>query len=454
MPDNDLQLLFGADASGVTQGVDQAKAAIAGFGPKVEALSKSFSELAAQLKTGLGGLQALAKGLQSLNPGVAQAIQDQQKLTEANAKGIADRARDEQKAIADRLGADRAVLAEKISAVQVAAAAGTISAGQEASQIASLRQQEGQDELDAANRSYQIQQGALDQRLALYAKDSAAYENVLDKEAVLAEQYSDQITKIKANALKQQDEARKADFTKMRQEFDAAVSPLVSSFNSGLLKMAEGTQTFAQTMRGLGDAILQDFLKIIDKMVTQWIVGQIMQLAISRTTTAAQVDLHETAHTQITASNVAANLKQIQSDAAAAAGAAYKAMAGVPPAPLWGVLAGAAAFAGVMAFEGLASAAGGFDVPSGANPLAQLHAQEMVLPARLANPMRSMMDDYAAARGGPPIGAGFQTGGDTHVHNYNISALDAGSFTAFLRGNKDPLSIVLQEMGRAGMKTA
>ena len=32
--------------------------------------------------------------------------------------------------------------------------------------------------------------------------------------------------------------------------------------------------------------------------------------------------------------------------------------------------------------------------------------------------------------------------------------MDAASFQAFLRGNKNPLSTVLQEMGRAGMKTA
>lgn len=37
-----------------------------------------------------------------------------------------------------------------------------------------------------------------------------------------------------------------------------------------------------------------------------------------------------------------------------------------------------------------ASAAGGFDIPAGTNPLTQLHAQEMVLPADLANNVRNM----------------------------------------------------------------
>ena len=65
-----------------------------------------------------------------------------------------------------------------------------------------------------------------------------------------------------------------------------------------------------------------------------------------------------------------------------------------------------------------------------------------------------MMDDYAATRTNPWSGPPQQGGGDTHVHHYNISAMDAGSFKTFLRGNKTPLSTVLQEMGRAGMKIA
>src|ERR1700722_19225506 len=65
MPDSDLPLTFGADASGVTQGVEQAIASIDDFGPKIEALGKSFNDLAGELKEGLGGVQALAKGLQS-----------------------------------------------------------------------------------------------------------------------------------------------------------------------------------------------------------------------------------------------------------------------------------------------------------------------------------------------------------------------------------------------------
>ena len=63
----------------------------------------------------------------------------------------------------------------------------------------------------------------------------------------------------------------------------------------------------------------------------------------------------------------------------------------------------------------MASAAGGYDIPAGVNPMTQLHQEEMVLPASLANGLRGII----AAGGGKSGG----NGGNTY-----IQALDAGSF--------------------------
>jgi hypothetical protein len=46
------------------------------------------------------------------------------------------------------------------------------------------------------------------------------------------------------------------------------------------------------------------------------------------------------------------------------------------------------------------SAAGGFNIPRGMNPLTQLHEEEMVLPADIANPLRSAIDGGGVGRGG------------------------------------------------------
>lgn len=79
------------------------------------------------------------------------------------------------------------------------------------------------------------------------------------------------------------------------------------------------------------------------------------------------------------------------------------------------VAAGAAV--AVLGFAGkIMSAEGGFDIPAGVNPLTQLHAREMVLPASLADQVRAMSGSPATA---PPI-------------NITIQAVDAGSVRKLL----------------------
>jgi hypothetical protein len=259
-------------------------------------------------------------------------------------------------------------------------------------------------------------------------------------------------------------------------QFKASLDGLVSSFSKGLAEMGVHAKSFAQVMRSMNQLILNDLLKIVDGMVEKWLWGvtenvlasargQAFLNALGQTDLARQIamDAKRTASKATNATVQQSLLTTSQgvglaSDAASStAGKAINAqtafsgaIAAISPIPFIGPSI-APGIAAEMA--ALASAAGGFDIPAGANPLTQLHAQEMVLPARLANPMRSMMDDYAASRGGTWTGPA-QTGGETHIHNYNISAMDAASFKSFLRGNKNPLSTVLQEMGRAGMKTA
>jgi hypothetical protein len=68
--------------------------------------------------------------------------------------------------------------------------------------------------------------------------------------------------------------------------------------------------------------------------------------------------------------------------------------------------------------------------------MTQLHAEEMVLPAPLANRFRKMTD-------------GGGSGGDIHHHYYNINAMDAPSFQTFLNRNGGTLMNAIQKQGRA-----
>jgi hypothetical protein len=255
MPDSELQITLKLDASGVSQGAGQAKSALAGLGPEIAALGKSFDDLGKSLKGSLDGFA-------------------------------------------------------KIGAASASAATASRKAAEET-----------------------------------------------------------------------------------RRAWDGVVDPLVHTFTSGLVKMAEGTRTFGQVLKSLGQELLNDFItKVIDPMLERWLWKELGQTAA----TAAGVAQRSAANTAGASEDAAvtgtAALKDLMSSAAAAAGQAYKALAGIPiVGPALGAAAAGAAFAGVMAFQGMIqSAERGYDIPGGVNPITQLHTREMVLPAHLADRVRAM----------------------------------------------------------------
>jgi hypothetical protein len=97
--------------------------------------------------------------------------------------------------------------------------------------------------------------------------------------------------------------------------------------------------------------------------------------------------------------------------------------------PILAISAAAAVFGAMMSYQPSASAAGGFDIGN-YNPITQLHAREMVLPAELADNVRNMTG----------------SGGNTYV----INALDSKSFYQALRANDGALIKVLDRAAAEG----
>lgn len=228
--------------------------------------------------------------------------------------------------------------------------------------------------------------------------------------------------------LKKEEEAQKQSWErqvaaakKAAEEFkrawDHSIGAITQEFAQGLLKMAEGTESFGQLMRNIGQKILTDWVNNIAKMVSNWARGIAAQTLATQVGETAKIAAKEKGASQALAIDGIAQIKEIVNSAATAAGKAYQAMAGIPViGPELGAVAAAATFAAVIAFRGLiASAAGGYDIPAGVNPMTQLHAQEMVLPARLANPMRDML---AGGGSGGPWGA---PSIDMSGHSYTIN---------------------------------
>jgi hypothetical protein len=86
------------------------------------------------------------------------------------------------------------------------------------------------------------------------------------------------------------------------------------------------------------------------------------------------------------------------------------------------------------------------------NPITQLHQDEMVLPAHLANVVRRVAasgdrDAEAVDRATSSGGGG---GGTVHQHHYHIQAIDSKSFEDALRRNPKAVAAGVQSAVRNG----
>jgi hypothetical protein len=170
--------------------------------------------------------------------------------------------------------------------------------------------------------------------------------------------------------------------TDFEQKWKGIADSITSSVGGALTGLITHTQTAQQAMqsifRSLAGSIIQHFLQIGE----QWALTQLGNLAVGEATNKAQ-----------------------GMALAGQAGAAGVASFAAAP---WPIDIGAPAFGAAMYAEALSYAVAeqGYDVPAGINPLTQLHAREMVLPANLADTVR----DMAASGSG---------GGSQEHHYYN-----------------------------------
>lgn len=168
---------------------------------------------------------------------------------------------------------------------------------------------------------------------------------------------------LKKGALLQQSKIEQGKFA---QDFKGNME---SSFAGIIKTFASGTMTIRSLFRNMGKAILDSMIDVFAKIAAKWAATQIANLVMSKTTTAAA----------------------ISGEAAKAGAGGVASMAAAPfplnmSAPVFG--AAMATLAG--SFGVVASAAGGFDIPAGMNPITQLHQKEMVLPAEHADTIRGL----------------------------------------------------------------
>jgi hypothetical protein len=187
------------------------------------------------------------------------------------------------------------------------------------------------------------------------------------------------------------------------KQWQAFTSAMSSGLTTAFKGMLTGGESFGTAMRNMfvqvGDAAAANVAKNIASMIQQAAVGKGLRS------------------------------KEIQDDAGAAAAGAYKAIVGIPyVGPFLAPAAAAVAYAGVLAFD---SAAGGYDIPSGLNPVVQTHSREMILPAPIADTVRNAVGQQGSGQNGSGGRAG-----TVHIHGKPES-----KFTG------DQLASMLKELG-------
>ncbi len=182
-----------------------------------------------------------------------------------------------------------------------------------------------------------------------------------------------------------------------------ATNAVQNSIANSLQQMLTGQMTLAQGLKSIWQGVTTSIAQIFAQMAAKNIATMLMQAAQGKSIRA----------------------KEIVADAKAAAAAAYKAVVGIPyVGPFLAPAAAAVAFGGVMAF---ASAAGGYDIPAGMNPMTQLHEREMVLPAKHADVIRELAD--GGGRGGRG-GGGMPQQVNHNSVTIEVHTPDADSFRA------------------------
>ncbi len=206
------------------------------------------------------------------------------------------------------------------------------------------------------------------------------------------------------------------------QVMQSVAHNMAASFSSAMRGMIDGTETLGAAFAKMGQQMLSSLESALQKMLEEWLEHHIMELLIHTETKEGEVAVDQAASAQKQAISMTEHMHQVFMAAKQAAVNAWKAMSGIPVVgPALGAAAAAATFAAVMAFGSITSAQGGF-YEVDRDQLAYIHQREMVLPAGIADRLRTAVD------------SGLGGGQAVSVNVYHsVNAIDAASFKDTIR---------------------
>ena len=238
----------------------------------------------------------------------------------------------------------------------------------------------------------------------------------------------------------------------LKKEQDPA-NTVFGSLEQAFEQAATGIATKAGTLNDiLKNMWRQMYTSFVQEYITKKIAAEAMAAiktsAIGKMMLGQKIATDQAGAASGMAAKTAETTANVGMSAVEAAANAFKAMAGIPViGPMLAVGAAAAAMSAVMGLLSgggggtsvtttrIPSAAGGFDIPAGVNPLTQLHEQEMVLPKDIANPLREQV----------------ASGGAAGAISVTINAVDAQSVRRLFVDNPDELAAGIRKAVKMGL---
>jgi hypothetical protein len=326
--------------------------------------------------------------------------------------------RNEQNAAAEKAALDQITFEERIAQLDVSD--GLIT------QAELLQQQ-----ISFEQRRYAIARDGLAQRLELAKLDP-------DKNIVLINQINVQIEALERQHQQALGLIRKQAQVEARTDFRQTISQWQSTWTQGLARMLQGTLSFRNALRGLFNSILSGLADLAAKSVAKWAFKEAAQTSATVLGVGQRLAAEKAGAVQSLLLSAGAAIKDIINRAFQAAAGAYAAISAIPyvgPFLAPGIAAGT--LATVIALgSSIVSAEGGYDIPGSINPLIQAHANEMVLPAKHADVIRSLADE------------GGGVGGDTY--HITVMAHDATGFKKLVMDNAPTIGMAIKKHARNG----
>lgn len=293
-------------------------------------------------------------------------------------------------------------------------------------------------EIEFENRRYQIAYDALQERIALAEQDPTYSQTAIDKlKAQMAELGQGHERTQAKNEGKRESQRQKdaPNVMEMLQDggknvWQEAQQQMGQAFSAMLTR----TQNFRTAMNNFFKSMGQTF---IQEMVRKPLMGMMQRMvqesAIYKMIFGTKETLETAAAAKTAAIKATETTSVVTANATQAASGAAASQASIPyVGPILAVAAMAAIMAAVMGLMGggggsqttttttrIPSAAGGWDIPAGINPLTQLHENEMVLPAEHAQTIREM----AGQSGGDDSTIIINSTGGDFIHKKDLAKL-------------------------------